>query len=84
MSKTELRHDRVFFKRFAVKEVFITKTFCTAGSVNSLLIMRQVIVHHDHNLLIRDAVLVDDLVGMACICLRVTQCNMRSEVRSLF
>lgn len=35
--------------------------------LNSLLVGGQVIVHHDHDLLVRDAVLVDDLVGMAHI-----------------
>lgn len=39
-------------------------------NVNSLLILCQVIVHHNHNLLIRDAILVDNLVGMACISLK--------------
>lgn len=35
--------------------------------VNSLLILCQVIVHHHHNLLIWDAILVDDLISMAGI-----------------
>lgn len=42
---------------------------CRVGEMklNSLLVRGQVIVHHDHNLLVWDAVLVDDLVGMAHI-----------------
>lgn len=38
--------------------------------INSLLIVGQVIVHHNHNLLIWDAVLVDDLIGVTRIGLR--------------
>lgn len=32
---------------------------------NSLLVLRQVIIHHDHNLLVGDAMLADNLVGVA-------------------
>lgn len=39
-------------------------------SVDSLLAHCQVVVHHNHNLLVRDAILVDNLVGMARISLR--------------
>ena len=34
---------------------------------NPLFVGGQVVKHHDHNLFVRNAVLMDDLVGMACI-----------------
>lgn len=41
---------------------------CSSGEgkkQNSLLVHGQVIIHHDHNVLVWDAVPVDNLVGMA-------------------
>lgn len=58
-------------------------------NVNSLLILGQVIVHHNHNLLIWDAILVDNLVGMACISLKdresvkLRTCTVKGEVACL-
>lgn len=52
-------------------EVCFTKISSTEtekkSQLNSLLILCQVIIHHNHNLLIWDAILVDDLVSMAGI-----------------
>lgn len=64
-------------------------------SANSLFIFSQIIVHHDHNLLVGDAILVDNLVGMASIGLSeqeskrfggqlhiITVCSLLSSGRS--
>ena len=50
-----------------VTEISFTETEKKKKKVNSLLILCQVIVHHHHNLLIWDAILVDDLISMAGI-----------------
>ncbi len=64
-------HSGVFFTTSAKEEVGITKINGTeTKTVDSLLVLCQVVVHHHHNLLIRDAVFMDNLVGMACISLR--------------
>lgn len=42
---------------------------------NSLFILSQVIVHHDHDLLIRDAIFVHNLVGMASVSLGEKEIN---------
>lgn len=64
-------------------------------SANSLFIFSQIIVHHDHNLLVGDAIPVDNLVGMASIGLSeqeskrfggqfliITVCSLLSSGRS--
>lgn len=64
-------------------------------SANSLFIFSQIIVHHDHNLLVGDAIPVDNLVGMASIGLSeqeskrfggqlhiITVCSLLSNGRS--
>lgn len=51
--------------------------------LNSLVVRGQVIVHHDHNLLIWDAVLVDNLVGMAHIGLGYGWKERGTKLRSL-
>lgn len=37
---------------------------------NSHIILCQVVIHHNHNLLIWDPILVDNLVGVTCISLK--------------
>lgn len=54
-------------KKYICGKQLVTDTIKTA---NSRLVLCQVIVHHDHNLLIRDAIPVDNLVGMAGVGLR--------------
>lgn len=49
------------------KHLYYKDMLQSNNNVNSLFILCQVIVHHNHNLLIWDAILVDNLVGMASI-----------------
>lgn len=76
--QTEVNYDRgCFFKDFRgrKKALYHKDMLHRNKNANSLFIVSQVIVHHNHYLLIWDAILTDNLVGMAGISLREKRSN---------